>query len=724
MFLGPQASAHNICRMSVLTDDLKSRIQNAYSAWLEARGFRARRGQREMIAHIARTCAGEPPRLAAIEAGTGTGKTVAYCLAAIPIAQAMEKTLVIASATVALQEQIVGRDLPDLAQGSGLDFSFVLAKGRGRYLCVKRLDQILNGGQQQALALSEASSVDHSLVWRQMMRDFGTGRWNGELDAWEAGVEEAAWRSVTTDHRGCANRKCAFYAQCPFFKARHALGDADVIVANHDLLLTDYAFGGGVVLPDPESSILIIDEAHHLPDKTQRHFALSARLGATAAWADQVNALGGTLTQRMGRPAVLERIAKGLVADCDALRSGMETLAAAAAQLPFAERSRGGDPPTEVCRFSHGKVDPVLVEAAGLAAPGLARINAALAEMHELLRKAMDGGLDWPNPDEAEDWLAPVGQAEARAAAVRALLEDYAAQASDGAAAQGCMARWASRSEQDLELVSAPIEPGQLLGEHLWSRCHAAVATSATLTALGRFDRFLERAGLGEARGVRISSPFDYPNIAVLSVPQMNADPKDVAAHTAEVADLLPELLALEPSALVLFTSWRQMNQVRDALAGHAVLDAAQFQGERSKQAMLKRHLRRIDAGEPSYLMGLASFAEGIDLPGDRCRHVIVVKLPFSVPDDPLDQAIAELAESQGHNPFMEITVPDAALKLVQACGRLIRDDNDHGRITLLDKRVLTKRYGRALLDSLPPFRREFGSGTGQLDRSSSSSAG
>ena len=694
--------------MSALTDDLKSRIQEAYRAWLEARGFRARRGQREMIAHIARTCVGEPPRLAAIEAGTGTGKTVAYCLAAIPIAQALEKTLVIASATVALQEQIVERDLPDLAEGSGLDFNFVLAKGRGRYLCVKRLDQILNGGKQQELGLSDASVVDHSLVWRQMMRDFGAGSWNGELDTWEAGVEDVAWRSVTTDHRGCANRKCGFYAQCPFFKARHALGDADVIVANHDLLLADYAFGGGVVLPAPESSILVIDEAHHLPDKTQRHFALSARLAATAVWGDQVNALAGTLAQRMGRPAVLERMAKGLVAECEALKAGMETLGVVAAQLPFAERFRGGDSPTEVCRFPHGQVDPGLVEAAGLAAAPLARINAALVEMQELLRKAMDGGLDWPNPIEAEDWLAPVGQAEARAAAVRALLEDYA-QASDGAAAQGRMARWASRSEQDLELVSAPIEPGQLLGEHLWSRCHAAVATSATLTALGRFDRFFERAGLDEARGVSISSPFDYPSIAVLSVPQMDADPKDVAGHTAEVAGLLPELLTLEPSALVLFTSWRQMNQVRDALTGHAVMDAAQFQGERSKQAMLKRHLRRVDAGEPSYLMGLASFAEGVDLPGDYCRHVIVVKLPFAVPDDPVDQAIAELAQSQGRNPFMEITVPDAALKLVQACGRLIRDDSDHGRITLLDKRVLTKRYGRALLDSLPPFRREFG---------------
>ena len=698
--------------MSSLTDDLKARIQDAYSAWLEARGFRARRGQREMIAHIARVCAGEPPRLAAIEAGTGTGKTVAYCLAAIPIAQALEKTLVIASATVALQEQIVDRDLPDLAEGSGLDFNFVLAKGRGRYLCVKRLDQILNGEKQQELGLPDAAIVDHSLVWRQMMRDFGNGSWNGELDTWEAGVEDAAWRSLTTDHRGCANRKCGFYAQCPFFKARHALGDADVIVANHDLLLTDYAFGGGVVLPAPESSILVIDEAHHLPDKTQRHFAASARLSATATWADQVHGLVGTLAQRMGRPAALERLAKGLAPECEALRAGMATISTAVTQLPFVDRFRAGDASAEVCRFPHGQVDPGLAEAAGLAAAPLARINGIVTEVHELLRQAMDGDLDWADPLEAEDWLAPVGQADARAAAARALLEDYA-QASEEAAGEGrmaCrMARWAGRTEQDVELVSAPIEPGQLLTEHLWSRCHAAVATSATLTALGRFDRFFERAGLDEAQGVKISSPFDYPNIAVLSVPRMDADPKDVEGHTAEVAELLPELLALEPSALVLFTSWRQLNAVRDALTGTEAMDAAQFQGERSKQAMLRRHRRRVDAGEPSYLMGLASFAEGVDLPGDYCRHVIVVKLPFSVPDDPVDQAIAELAESQGRNAFMEITVPDAALKLVQACGRLIRDDSDRGRITLLDRRVRTKRYGQALLDSLPPFRREFG---------------
>ena len=167
-------------------------------------------------------------------------------------------------------------------------------------------------------------------------------------------------------------------------------------------------------------------------------------------------------------------------------------------------------------------------------------------------------------------------------------------------------------------------------------------------------------------------------------------------------------MLTPEPSGLVLFTSWRQLHEVLrqlpDEFAGKL-----QVQGEGSKQALLETHRAAVDAGEASYLVGLASFAEGVDLPDDYCRHVVIVKLPFAVPDDPVDQAMAEWAESQGRNPFYEISVPDAALRLVQACGRLIRHEADHGRITLLDRRILTKRYGRALLESLPPYRMQLG---------------
>ena len=172
------------------------------------------------------------------------------------------------------------------------------------------------------------------------------------------------------------------------------------------------------------------------------------------------------------------------------------------------------------------------------------------------------------------------------------------------------------------------------------------------------------------------------------------------------MSELLPALIGDGPSALVLFTSWRQMFAVLDRM-DQSLRPLLKVQGEGSKQALLEAHAEDVRAGTQSVLFGLASFAEGVDLPDDLCRHVIIVKLPFSVPDDPLDQAMAEWAEAQGRNPFYELSVPDAALKLVQACGRLIRHEGDWGRITLLDKRIVSKRYGRDLLASLPPYRLE-----------------
>jgi ATP-dependent DNA helicase DinG len=270
-------------------------------------------------------------------------------------------------------------------------------------------------------------------------------------------------------------------------------------------------------------------------------------------------------------------------------------------------------------------------------------------------------------------------------------------------------ARWANRTEYDVELVSAPIEPGHLLREHLWSRCFAGICASATLTALGSFRRYFQRAGLDDdVTALAIASPFDFPNIATFTVPRMSADPRDFAAHSLEVSNLLPGLLRGEKSALVLFTSWRQLKEVRRLLP-EVFADGLKVQGDAGKQALLDAHRAAVDRGEPSILVGLASFAEGLDLPDDYCRHVVIVKLPFAVPEDPIDQAMAEWAEAQGKNPFFEIAVPDAALRLVQACGRLIRHEGDYGRITLLDRRVLTQRYGQALLDSLPPYRMELG---------------
>ena len=689
---------------SALSDDVKAEIQEGYRNWLGARGFRARRGQREMIATVARALSGPVPRVAAIEAGTGTGKTAAYALAAIPIGKASGRSVIISTATVALQEQVVLRDLPDLQNNASVRFDFALAKGRQRYVCLKRLDDNLqNDAQQQLIPTFDTVDAEGRALYEQMLGRFGAGEWDGEIDSWDDGVEQDLWRGVTTDHRGCSNNRCSYFKQCPFFKARGALEGADVIVVNHDLLLADLSLGGGAVLPAPEECIYIIDEAHHLPGKTQQHFTHRMRLRGTVSWLDTVATGVASLTQRFGRPRELEPLAQGLSADCSLLSEAVNRLSEQIAELPFDAR----DDDLLTYRFAYGAVPGELTGLAAEALPTAESIESVLGDVRDMLQEVLDGDRQWNNAFEAEDWLGAVGQFQARAEAITGVLHDYsrAGEPVDGAAPD--RARWINQQYEDYEMISAPLLPGELLLATLWNVASAAICTSATLTAAGSFDSFLERAGLPEgAVAQRIPSPFDFARIATFRVPDMRTEPRDFAGHSQEVAELLPGLLAERDSALVLFTSWRQLKEVR-ALLPIDLSDSIRWQGSGSKQKLMSEHRASVDAGEAAYLAGVASFAEGVDLPDDYCRHVILIKLPFSVPDDPLDQALAEWVESQGRNAFMEISVPDAIIRLVQSCGRLIRHEGDHGLITCLDKRLVTKRYGRTLLDSLPPYSRE-----------------
>ena len=683
--------------MTALTDAVKDEIQIAYRTWLAARDFKPRRGQRQMIAQIARSLSADVDRIAVVEAGTGTGKTAAYCLAAIPLAQSLSKTIVLSTATVALQEQVILQDLPDIQQRAGLKFSLTLAKGRGRYLCLKRLDDHLKYTDQQEIPIFDATDEDHTVLYQEMLNRFSQGQWDGEVDSWAEGMSDSAWSGVTTDHRGCSNNRCSFFKQCPFFRARSHLEGSDVIVANHDLVLADLALGGGAVLPEPEDCIYILDEAHHIADKTQNHFSTNARVNGTIQWLDNVNKVLSSLAQRFGRPANLTSLATSAAAEADALTRYLHALSEGLNTLPFETKEED----REVYRFPQGDIPATLMDLSMALLPSMGKLCDVVEQARELLQEAVAGNTDWQNAYEAEDWLVPVGQLQSRALATRALFEDY----SLGASRPRRYARWLNRNFYDVEMVSAPIEPGNILQEVLWQRCYGAVCTSATLTALGRFDRFIERVGLQpDVSASVIASPFNYPEVATFHVPAMQSDPRDFDAHTEEVIALIPDLLNRHVSALVLFTSWRQLNAVISGLP-KTLAEGLLVQGEGSKQALLQEHRQRIDEGKSSYLFGVASFSEGLDLPGEYCRHVVIVKLPFSVPDDPVDQAIAEWAEAQGRNAFYEISVPDASLRLVQACGRLIRSEKDYGTISMLDKRIVTQRYGRALIESLPPFR-------------------
>ena len=273
------------------------------------------------------------------------------------------------------------------------------------------------------------------------------------------------------------------------------------------------------------------------------------------------------------------------------------------------------------------------------------------------------------------------------------------------------MARWLTLAESgslfDIEVNASPILAAEMLRRNLWNVAYGVLVTSATLTALGTFDRFRMRAGLPKAAVTAVvPSPFHHADAGVLRVPDLKADPRDATAHTAAIIRELPALVEGSRGTLVLFSSRKQMQDVFDGLERDWRKQVF-IQGNLSKQETLNKHKARVDGGDSSVLFGLASFAEGVDLPGAYCEHVVIAKIPFSVPDDPVEAALAEWIEARGGNPFMEISVPDASLKLVQACGRLLRTEQDRGTITLLDRRLVTQRYGKAILNALPPFRRE-----------------
>lgn len=714
----------------MLSTELKSQIQGAYSRFLEAKGLKARYGQRLMIAEVAKVLGaikaddeghrdGEPA-VVAVEAGTGTGKTVAYSLAAIPSAKAAGKRLVIATATVALQEQIVHKDLPDLIRNSGLNFSFALAKGRGRYLCLSKLDMLLQDGQAQSataqLFADEGFRIDvdesGQKLLNQMIEKLAGNRWDGDRDSWPEAIEDQDWARVTTDHSQCTKRHCPNFQQCAFYKAREGMTKVDVIVTNHDMVLADLALGGGAVLPDPRETVYVFDEGHHLPDKAIGHFAHFTRLRSTADWLETVAKNLTKLLAQHPLPGDLGRLIENvpeLAREIRGQQQFMFTACEEVADFRASEDMEGRERPRH--RFEAGVVPEHLIEMGIELKKGFAKLNDVFTRLTELLKEAMDGeGSVGIASHQAEEWYPLFGSLQTRAQGNWELWTAFTAEDPEESPP---MARWLTLAEfgsaYDIEVNASPILAAETLRRNLWNVAYGALVTSATLTALGTFDRYRMRAGLPKkAVTAVVPSPFHHADAGVLKVPDLKADPRDAAAHTAAIIRDLPQLVEGSRGTLVLYASRKQMQEVFDGL-DRDWRKRVLIQGNLSKQETLNKHKQRVDEGETSVLFGLASFAEGVDLPGAYCEHVVIAKIPFAVPDDPVEAALSEWIEARGGNPFMEIAVPDASLRLVQACGRLLRTESDRGTITLLDRRVVTQRYGKAILNALPPFRREIG---------------
>ena len=680
-----------------------------------------------MLAEVARTLGGieldgdgvrvasDKPYISVVEAGTGTGKTVAYLLAVLPIAMQLKKRVVLSTGTVALQEQIIHKDLPDVVKHAGLSIRYQLAKGRGRYLCVSKLDAILREEEGEVIPLYEDEMSDileaEKNTYESMMDAFFDGDWQGDRDSWEHEIDARTWQRVTTDHRQCTGRKCGFVKQCPFFKARDEIEEVDLVVANHDLVLADLSLGGGAILPAPEDSIYVFDEGHHLADKALNHFSVNMRYRATTRWLGQTEAQIPEWIDQTEEAFNLSELLQPLAGELKDTRAMAEEHAASL-QLICADVDLSQakfQAPRH--RFAHGVVPPALERLALALKPLVLKLLSRFEKIHEEAEALLESENAPIERDVLEKILLASGGAVSRLESVIALLASYA---ESSVKSDRPMARWITLYvdelgiTRDYQLVASPVLAANTLNSALWSRACGAVVTSATLTALNSFDYFQYHAGTSAeiASYQAVPSPFNYPQAAMVVVPADAPQANQVEAHTEFLREHIDKLFVAKKGTLVLFSSRRQMNEVFEALDDQTQ-SFIWMQGDLSKQRLIDQHKKRVDSNQTSVIFGLASFAEGVDLPGDYCSHVVIAKLPFAVPDDPVKAGLAEYIKDQGGNDFMQLSVPEAAIKLVQAAGRLLRHETDRGVITILDRRVVTKAYGKALLNSLPPFSRD-----------------
>lgn len=695
----------------MLKQETRERIQALYRECIKALDLKPRYGQRVMIAEIAKALGGvktgdkgertNDQGIVVVEAGTGTGKTLAYLLASLPIAIEQEKKLLVSTATIALQEQILDKDLPNLQETISLPFKFALAKGRGRYLCLLKLDQALEqlSGILSTIDLFEKTpeEADREL-YEKMLGLYASGRWDGDRDRWEDEISDVQWGHMTATHRECSNRRCQHFSNCAFYKARSSMEDADIIVANHDLVLADLSLGGGAVLPAPEKTIYVFDEGHHLADKALNHFRMEVGVRAQRQWLKQLEkGLEQFVAATALPPSILHSLQEAPAQTRD-LVNWLNLL------WPLLQDILGD---RERVRFEFGRIPENLRDVLNNIKAPLQPLLQCLDKLCDMLQQSLDPKADGEFSREiAEGWQAPMGMMLQRAEALWEAVTWLAAEEKEG---ELPVARWIARTafgeDFDIRMSASPIAVADQLRRNLWWRCHGAVVTSATLTALNSFHNLAWETGLPDWVGYhRVASPFDYPNLGQLEVVQLASDPKS-EGFQGDVETWMRANINLELGTLVLFSSRAQLEATRETFV-KPWWDQLLCQGFLPKSEIVRRHKERLDQGKGSVIFGLASFAEGIDLPGDYLTHVVIVKIPFAVPDDPIQAATSEWLESKGRNPFMDLTLPAASIRLVQACGRLIRKETDSGRVSILDKRLVSHRYGRLLLDSLPPLRR------------------
>lgn len=621
-------------------------------------GYEHREDQLAMAHAVERALADRAYLVA--EAGTGTGKTLAYL---VPAALSGRRVIV-STATKALQEQIWQKDLPLLREACGLSFAAAYLKGRSNYYCLARGDEFARA--PTFAAREEAPLWPRIEAWA---RETATGD-RAELDLPDPLL---AWKDLSATSESCAGRECARYEECFVTRARAAAADADVLLVNHHLFFADLAMRtsrAGVEILPPYDAV-VFDEAHAIEEVATEYFGL------------QVSSY---------RIEELARDAQRAVADRPDLGSFMKSATG--------ELRKAGD------RFFQGVADALRARPGGAPRRSGARgrgapaqdedVRAALGEdvLLPLARdqERLEGSLEALRELLADADAGPLAQVARRAGEVRVEL------AAVTAMEEPSRVYFAEARGRGVFLRAAPIDVAEELQARLYRRTDTVVFTSATLAAQGRFDFFRRSAGLApefDVTEARFAGPFDFARQAALVAPEGLPEPNDPSFVPAAAGTIAALAEITGGRAFVLCTSTRNMNALHRAC--RELPYRLLVQGERPKGRLLE-----LFREEPSVLFATASFWEGVDVPGEALSLVVIDRLPFAPPGDPVIAAKLRALEAEGRDGFSELQVPSAALALRQGFGRLVRTKRDRGLVAVLDRRLVTRGYGRAFLATLP----------------------
>jgi ATP-dependent DNA helicase DinG len=609
-------------------------------------GFRARPAQQQMAARIYEAL--RDHRHLLVEAGTGTGKTYAYL---IPVLLSGQR-VVISTGTRTLQDQLFHRDLPLLSAVLGRPARVTLLKGRANYLCRLRFADL--GRQQELLSGSSDPLLARLSDWALATR-------SGDLaELPELADAHPIRPHITSTRENCSGPRCAEFARCHVVEARRSAIEADVVVVNHHLLLADLALkedGFGDLLPGVDA--VILDEAHQLPDLASEFFGVHVS-------SRQIEVLLADARSALTAAGLSATAAAEVTAAAD------RSLLSSVARLGRTERSVAWEELREAVR---------------------AEISALPESLRSLATRL-----------EQSASSNEVQQCAARATALAAALTQIAAGSDDdGSDEQGDIAgaRTVTSHARGFLLRLLPYEIAPRFRALISQAKNAWIFTSATL-AVGRdFSHFAHRLGLTEADTLCFDSPFDYARQALLYLPTGMPEPSDSGFGDAVIQVAMPLIEAAEGGAFLLFTSHRALRAAADRLQGQ--LPEHQpllIQGSAPREQLL----RQFRSSGHAVLLGTASFWEGVDVQGPALRLVIIDKLPFASPEDPVVRARIQFLESQGQSAFRHYQLPEAVLTLKQGVGRLIRSETDHGAVVICDPRMTRRSYGRVFRSSLPPM--------------------